>query len=109
MVHAMRSAWNAHRHWLAAGFLVSTCLFLLLIILNWRSEQRGINQQSATGLSATTWDTRSAWSQRNVLPLSRSKDASGIVGDTTERLRTVHLESRDASSSKDADRQVIRS
>jgi hypothetical protein len=47
MVHAMRSAWNAHRHWLAAGFLFSTSLFLLLIILNWRSEQRGINQQSA--------------------------------------------------------------
>jgi len=93
MVHAMRSAWNAHRHWLAAGFLFSTSLFLLLIILNWRSEQRGINQQSATGLSATTWDTRSMWSQRNVLPLSRSKrkgmdNASGIIGDTTERLRT---------------------
>ena len=54
MAHAMRSAWNARRHWLAAGFLLSTGLFLLLIILNWRSEQRGINQQRATGLSATT-------------------------------------------------------
>src|SRR5258707_4253510 len=114
MVHAMRSAWNAHRHWLAAGFLFSTSLFLLLIILNARSEQRGINQQSATGLSATTWDTRSAWSQRNVLPLSRSKrkgmdNASGIIGGTTERLRNVRLEPRDASSAEDADRQVIRS
>lgn len=119
MVHAMRSAWNAHRHWLAAGFLFSTSLFLLLIILNWRSEQRGINQQSATGLSATTWDTRSMWSQRNVLPLSRSKrkgmdnanNASGIIGGTTEGLRTVRLEPRDAdaSSAEDADRQVIRS
>ena len=113
MVHAMRSAWNAHRHWLAAGFLFSTSLFLLLIILNWRSEQRGINQQSATGLSATTWDTRSAWSQGNVLPLSRSKrkgidNASGIIGGTTE-LRNVRLESREASSAEDADRQVIRS
>ena len=114
MVHAMRSAWNAHRHWLATGFLFSTGLFLLLIILNWRGAQRGINQQSATGLSATTWDMRSAWSQRNVLPLSRSKrkgldNASGIIGDMTERLRTVRLEQRDASSAEDADRQVIRS
>ena len=112
MVHTMRSAWNAHRHWLAAGFFFSTSLFLLLIILNWRSEQRGINQQSATGLSATTWDTRSMWSQRNVLPLSRSNrkadNASGIIGGTTE-LRTVRLESRDALSAEDADRQVIRS
>src|SRR5713101_890189 len=113
MVHAMRSAWNAHRHWLAAGFLFSTSLFLLLIILNWRSEQRGVSQQSATGLSATTWDTRSMWSQRNVLPLSRSKrtgvdNASGIISGTTE-LRNVRLESRDASSAEDADRQVIRS
>ena len=114
MVHAMGSAWNAHRHRLVAGFLFSTSLFLLLIILNWRSEQRGINQQSATGLSATTWDTRSMWSQRNVLPLSCSSrkgmdKASGIIGGTTERLRTVRLESRDASSAEDADRQVIRS
>ena len=118
MAHAMRRAWNAHRHWLAAGFLFSTCLFLLLIILNWRSEQRSINQQSATGLSATTWDTRSAWSQRNVLPLYRSKrkgmdNVSGLIGGsiggTTERLRTVRLEPRDVSPAEDADRQVIRS
>src|SRR5260370_22388007 len=110
MVHAMRSAWNAHRHWLAAVFLFSTSLFLLLIILNWRSEQRGISQQSATGLSATTWDTRSMWLQ----PLSGSQrkgidNASGIIGGTTERLRNVRLEPRDASPAEDADRQVIRS
>jgi hypothetical protein len=112
MVHAMRSAWHTHRHWLAAGFLFSTSLFLLLIILNWRSEQRGINQQSATGLLATTWDTRSAWSQRNVLLLSRSKrkgtdNASGIISGTTERLRTVRLESRDASSAEDDRRSFV--
>jgi len=117
MAHAIRSAWSAHRHWLAAGFLFSTSLFLLLIILNWRSEQYGINQQSATGLSATTWDTRSAWSQRNVLPLSRTKqragvgmdNVSGTIGGMTERLRTVRFEPRDASSAEYPDRQVIRS
>ena len=117
MAHAIRSAWSGHRHWLAAGFLFSTSLFLLLIILNWRSEQYGINQQSATGLSATTWDTRSARSQRNVLPLSRTKqragvgmdNASGTIGGMTERLRTVRFEPRDASSAEYPDRQVIRS
>jgi len=115
MAHAMRSAWNAHRHWLAAGFLFSTCLFLLLIVLNWRSEQRAINQQRATGLSATTWDMRSAWSQRTVLPLSKQRTrmgidkASSIIGATTERLRNVRFEPRDASSTEYPDRQVIRS
>ena len=117
MTHAMRSAWNAHRHWLAAGFLFSTSLFLLLLTLNWRSEQRGINQQSATGLSATTWGTRSAWSQRNLLPLSRTKqragvdmdNAGGVIDGMTKRLRTVRFESRDASSVEYPDRQVIRS
>jgi hypothetical protein len=117
MVNAVRSAWDTHRHWLAAGFLFSTSLFLLLIILNWRSEQRGVNQQRETGLSASTWDMRSAWSQRTVLPLSRSKQrarmdvdkASGIAGGMTERFRTVRFEPRDASSAEYADRQVIRS
>ncbi len=75
MVNAMRSAWNTHRHWLAAGFLFSTSLFLLLIILNWRSEQRGINQQRETGLSASTWDMRSAWSQNRsaTVPLQAAR------------------------------------
>ena len=115
MAHAMRVAWNAHRHWLAAGFLFSTSLFLLLIILNWRREQRGINQQHATGLSATTWDMRSAWSQRTVLPLSKQRarmdmdKVSSIIGGTTERLRDVRFEPRDASSAEYPDRQVIRS
>ena len=36
-------------------------------------------------------------------------NASGIIGGTTERLRNVRLEPRDASSAEDADRQVIRS
>ena len=115
MAHAMRSAWNAHRHWLAAGFLLSTSLFLLLIILNWRSEQRGINQQRATGLSATAWDMRSAWSQRTFLPLSKQRlptgvdNARSIIGGTTERFQTVRFETRDASSTESSDRRVLRS
>lgn len=115
MAHAMRRAWNAHRHWLAAGFLFSTSLFLLLIILNWRSEQRGINQQRATGLSATTLDMRSAWSQRTFLPLSTQRlskgvdNARGIIGGTPGRFQTVRFDSRDASSTEYSDRQVIRS
>src|SRR5258707_15147426 len=115
MAHAMRSAWNAHRHWLAAGFLLSTCLFLLLIVLNWRSEQRAINQQRATGLSATTWDMRSAWSQRTLLPLSKQRTrmgidrASSIIRATPERLRNVRFEPRVPSSPESPDREAIRS
>jgi hypothetical protein len=114
MAHAMRSALNTHRHWLAAGFLFSTGLFLLLIILNWRSEQRGINQQRATGLSATTWDMRSSWSERTVLPPSKQSarmgmdNASGIIGGMTKRIRSVRFEPRDASSAE-PERLVIRS
>jgi hypothetical protein len=88
MAHAVRMAWRAHRHWVAAGFLLSTSLFLLLVFLNWRSEQLGISQQRATGLSATTattWDLGSKWSQRSLLPLSRQRVrmvdfASGMTG-----------------------------
>src|SRR5215469_1229502 len=71
MAHAVRAAWNANRHWAAPGFLASTILFLLLIFVSWRNERLGIEQRAATGLSATTWDLRSARSQKNLLQLPR--------------------------------------
>jgi len=49
---SFRTIWNVSRHWVAAGFLISTSLFLLLMFLNWRSEHRGIASLRATGLSA---------------------------------------------------------
>ncbi len=45
MAQAVRTAWNASRHWLATGFLASTILFLLLMFINWRNEHRGIASQ----------------------------------------------------------------
>jgi hypothetical protein len=106
MARALRTAWKANRHWVAAGFLASTSLFLLLIFVSWQNERRGI-EQSATGLSARTWDVRSQWSQRSLLPLSRSR----------ERMRTVDYAKvapaaftpQLASSGERAGREVIRS
>jgi hypothetical protein len=64
MARAIQTAWNANRHLLAAGFLASTSLFLLLMFVNWRNEQRGIAAQEATGLASNAWDRTSQWSQR---------------------------------------------
>src|SRR3974377_1368317 len=89
MAHGVRNAWKANRHWVAAGFLASTSLFLLFIFLTWRNERRGIEQSRATGASAATptSDSRSQWSVRIMLPTSfarkqtRSVDcARGVAG-----------------------------
>ncbi len=61
MAPTKRMAWNAKRHWLAAGFLASTSLFMLLIFVNWRNERRGIASERATGLSSTAWGPTSMW------------------------------------------------
>src|SRR5437879_9127625 len=68
MAQAVRTAWNASRHWLATGFLASTILFLLLMFINWRNEHRGIASQKATGLTSVSVDSASVWHQKNILP-----------------------------------------
>jgi Domain of unknown function (DUF4349) len=69
MAQALRSAWKANRHWVAAGFLGATALFLLLIFTSWRNEQRGIASSRATGLSAVeSWSTQSMWQTNSFLP-----------------------------------------
>jgi hypothetical protein len=69
MTQALRSAWKANRHWVAAGFLGATALFLLLIFMSWRSEQRGIAMNRATGLSGgDSWNTQSMWGANSLLP-----------------------------------------
>src|SRR6267154_6426118 len=68
MAQALRTAWNASRHWLATGFLASTILFLLLMFINWRNEHRGIALQKATGLTSISVDSASAWHQKSILP-----------------------------------------
>jgi Domain of unknown function (DUF4349) len=69
MVQTLRSAWKANRHWVAAEFLGATALFLLLIFMNWRSEQRGIASSGATGLSSgESWSMQSMWRSSPLLP-----------------------------------------
>ena len=62
MLQTLRTAWKANRHWVAAGFLGATTLFLLLIFINRRNEQRGIASSRATGLAAVnSGSTQSMW------------------------------------------------
>ena len=75
MAQTLQSAWKANRHWVAAGFLGATALFLLLIFMSWRSEQRGIAISRATGLSAAdSWSTQSMWGATSLLPSWPRKD-----------------------------------
>jgi len=62
MAHAMRSAWMP----IGTGWRQDFSFhqpFLLLIILNWRSEQRGVNQPARDRLSATS-GREIGWSQK---------------------------------------------
>jgi len=76
-------AWNAKRPWLAAGFLASTSLFMLLIFVNWRNERRGIASQRATGLSSTAWEPTSMWQQQNILPSSLARQQARAAVDAS--------------------------
>jgi hypothetical protein len=80
MAQTMRMAWNAKRHWAAAGFLASTSLFLLLVLVSWHNERRGIASQRATGLSSTAWGPTSMWQQQNIVPssLARQQARTGM-------------------------------
>src|SRR5262245_13008496 len=84
MVQSFRTTWRASRHWVAAGFLASTSLFVLWMYLNWRSELRGVAQSHATGLSAIASNPVSPLLP-SFLSLSRSRhhvpvDAARIGG-----------------------------
>jgi len=69
MVQTLRSAWKANRHWVAAALLGATALFLLLIFISWRNEQRGIASSRATGLAAVnSWSMQSMWRSSPLLP-----------------------------------------
>jgi hypothetical protein len=80
MVQSFRTTWNTNRHWVAAGFLTSTGLFLLLLYSNWRSELRGIDQSHATGLSAIAVSPLSPLLP-SFLPLSRARHDAPVGMD----------------------------
>jgi hypothetical protein len=117
MRQAVRTAWNANRHWLAAGFLASTSLFLLFMFVNWRNEQRGIADQKATGLAPSTLEPVSMWQQKSILQLSRPTRhvrtrvgyASGTLGAVPGGVSRAAVEMRVAPSQDHTDQQIIRS
>ena len=120
MVQSFRTTWNANRHWVAAGFLTSTSLFMLLMFLSWRSELRGIAAQQASGLSAIARSPQSRL-LKSILPLSRSKQQApvgmdrlggalgGAPGSALHAAREGEISSAHDSDAGDIDRQVIRS
>src|SRR5437762_6980001 len=105
MAQAVRTAWNASRHWLATGFLASTILFLLLMFINWRNEHRGIASQKAAGLTSVSVDVASAWHQKSILPWSSrerhvqsgldsiSGSADGMIGGVLGDRKSTRLNS----------------
>lgn len=117
MAQGVRTAWSKNRHWLAAGFLASTSLFLLLMFVNWRNEYRGIAAQRATGLASSAWEPTSLWQQKSLLPsfghrrhaLTGVDYASGTIGGVPGGIRPVSVESRAESEVDNTDRQIIRS
>lgn len=117
MAQAVRTAWSKNRHWLAAGFLASTSLFLLLMFANWRNEHRGIAAQRATGLASSAWEPTSLWQQKSILPSfgHRQRAPSGVdyaygtIGGVPKSIRPVSVELRHESEVDNTDRQMIRS
>ena len=116
MAQAVRTALSKNRHWLAAGFLASTSLFLLLMFVNWRNEHRGIAAQRATGLASSAWEP-SLWQQKSILPSFGHRQhapsgmdyASGTLGGVPGGIRPVSVELRSESEVDNTDRQMIRS
>jgi hypothetical protein len=81
MAQALRKAWKADRHCVAAGLLGAAVLFLLLVFMNWRSEQRGIAASRATGLSAVeSWSTPSMWRTNSLIPSWPRRERAKHVG-----------------------------
>jgi Domain of unknown function (DUF4349) len=75
MAQALRSAWKANRHRVVAGLLGVSVLFVLLMFMNWRNEQRGIATSRATGLSAgESWSMQSMWRSSPLLPPWRRRE-----------------------------------
>jgi Domain of unknown function (DUF4349) len=124
MAHALRTAWNASRHWLATGFLASTILFLLLVFINWRNEHRGIASQKATGLTSVPVDSASAWHQKSILPWSSSERhvrsgldsigesaggmIGGVLGGVPGSVRLAVNGSQPATPLENTERMVVR-
>lgn len=123
MAQVVRTAWSTSRHWLAAGFLTSTILFLLLMFMNWRNEHRGIASQRATGLSASV-DSASTWQEKSIVPWSRRETrartgmdslsaspggaSGGVLGGVPGSVLLAVNGSQQATPLENTERMVIR-
>jgi hypothetical protein len=120
MAQAVRTAWNASRHWLATGFLASTILFLLLMFMNRQNEHRRIASQKAAGLASISVDSASAWHQKSILPWfstgrhvrsgleSISGSAGGMIGGVPRSVRLAVNGSQSATPLENTERMVVR-
>ena len=120
MAQAVRTTWNASRHWLATGFLASTILFLLLMFMNWRNEHRGIASQNAAGLTSFSVDSASAWHQKSILPWSSTErhvrsgldsisgSPGGMIGGVSGSVRLAVNGSQPATPLENTERMVVR-
>jgi hypothetical protein len=132
MTQALRSVWKANRHRVAAALLGAMVLLLLLIFVNRRTEQRGIESSRATALSAVnSWSMQSMWRSSPLLPWprreriarrvnvdyltaspkgSRGGSMGGVIGGVggTPPPAAVAYNSRSIASSEITERQVIR-
>jgi hypothetical protein len=68
MADALRGAWKVSRRWVAAGLLGAMVLLLLLIFVNGRTEQRGIESSRAALSAVNSWSMRSMWRSNPLLP-----------------------------------------
>ena len=117
MVQVVRTAWSANRHWVAAGFLASTSLFLLLMFANWSNEHRGIEAQKAAGLSSSAWYPPLLAQQKTMLSSLRLKEhaqpdtdkAYGKLGAVPGGIDGISADARPGSPVDNIDQQVIRS
>jgi hypothetical protein len=118
MMQSVRSAWKGNRHWVAAGFLASTSLFLLLLFIQQRNEFRGIATSRATGLSAVAGDFSPPWWQKSKLPVYRRRPQARLemahLGGVRGGLARAPVEEgqptpADSTDEDDTGRQVIRS
>ena len=117
MAQGLRATWSTNRHWLAAGFLASTGLFLLLMFVNRRNEHRGNAAQRATGLASSAGEPASLWLQKSILPSfpRRQRAPTGVdysygtLGGVPGGVRPDSVDSRLESEVDNTDRQVIRS
>jgi hypothetical protein len=81
MAEALRSAWKGNRHWVAAGFLGATVLFLLVMFVSSRNLERGIESSRATGLSSgSAWSTQSMWRTNSFLSSWPRRERARGVG-----------------------------